>query len=922
MDIHFSGASLDKRFNRATGGLFRLKNFVYKRSQAPHETQSTVFPYPSTTVQSICKVEAWDYDPTSSLSGGYVSFSFEVHVNPVNDPPSIVGPEGGVFVGMEDFKVHLSAGGGIVLSDPDELEPDGDFMEVKVTVELGSLRLPLSYASGLYLLNGEQPRGSPEFWARGGLVGLNHALKGLIYLPPADWSGVDHVNVWVGDHDDRGGDKPSEALGSYAITVQALPDAPKVHFPRIVHYLDEDTLLVIDFITVSDADPDSILTVEAQPDYGGIEVMQTGSQEEVWRKVEVHHNSSSDVKGNEHGGLTLRGTSQDVNEAIQSLAYRPPTDFAGQVALSVRATDETGLTADGETYLFVRPINDPPMIYLQGKSGGTLQLKMTAGGTGDAIEGIVITDVDVADSSELCNNFQGVQGINALSLRFSPEFGSVSIVAEHAVGVRVVGEPTAGPGESLLLQGSMQLLQTAINEGLVLYSTSADFTGIDTIELAVSDGGNCGGGGMGSVSRTVVVEVAPYEPPLTVTFGANASADSPLFTREGGLIELPNVVVTGGSVGEREAVEVVILAISGNVTLRQANLDDIEVLRSNMTAGEHLRLRGSPAALTAALVGMSFEPRPYFFGCWDRNNSFADDTPVRSFLEQGPLALARVHVVGAPDGAGGDISWEPSNPRPNTIGSTVFMRVSVGWLNDPPTINAPERIGVASTSLESPVLGVHVADPDVMDAPEERGRLEVNVSTTMKSVLAVDTFVALKNGLRNVGVDEHQIRLRGRPEYINNVLETLTILPRNATNGTEFNSGDRVDDILIAVSDLGFTGDGGERISTASIVVEAELSIESTFEHDVFALERILPLVSTREDESVAVPGLESVLSGAGEREQSTVIVSAKEGYLSLGPHSSGVAEAAAKKDWRTANTVVETIGGAVQTLPEIQVRS
>ncbi|CAN0541003.1 unnamed protein product, partial [Scytosiphon promiscuus] len=91
----------------------------------------------------------------------------------------------------------------------------------------------------------------------------------------------------------------------------------------------------------------------------------------------------------------------------------------------------------------------------------------------------------------------------------------------------------------------------------------------------------------------------------------------------------------------------------------------------------------------------------------------------------------------------------------------------------------------------------------------------------MGSVLAVDTFVALNNGLRNVGIDEQQIRLRGRPEYINNVLETLTISPRNATNGTEFSSGDHVDEILVAVSDLGFTGDGGERTSTALIAVEA-----------------------------------------------------------------------------------------------------
>lgn len=870
---------------------------------------------------SNLKVEAWDYDPTSSLPGGYVSFNFEVHVTPVNDPPSILGPEGEIFIGMEDSKVYLSAGGGIVLNDPDEVGTNTGFLEVKVTVGLGSLRLPLSFASGLYLLNGEQPDGSPEFWARGTLVDLNRALQGLIYQPAADWSGVDQMNVWISDLDDRGLDNTSEALAGYVINVQAVPDVPRLRFPGIVHYLDEDTIAAIGFVSVSDADPDSILTLEARPDYGVIEVSQTIFEEEVWNKVEINRNISSDVQGKEHGGVTLRGTVQDVDEAIQMLAYRPPTNFAGQVALSLRVTDETGLNADDDTYFYVRPTNDPPVILFQGESDGTFRMKTTAGGTGDTVAGIKIDDVDVADSSELCNNFKGVEGMNALSLQLNPEFGSVAIVTEQAVGVRVVGESEAGPGGNLVLQGSVHSLQTALDEGLVRYSTSTDFSGTDTIDLTVTDGGNCGSGGAGSASRAITVDVAPYEPPLTVAFGANASAESPVFTREGEDIELPTVIVSGGSVGEQAAVEVVILAVSGNVTLKQTGLNGIEILDGNATTAGHLRIRGSPAALSAALVGMSFEPRPHFFGCWDRNNSLGDDTPVRSSLAQGPLSLARVHVVGVPDGAGGDVNWNPLIPRSNAIGSTVSTRISVGWLNDPPTITAPEIIGVAGKPLESPVLGVRIADPDVMDEPEGRGRLEVNVSTVMGSELAVDTFVALKNGLRNIGLDEHQVRLRGRPEYINNVLETLTILPRNASNGTVFSSGDRVDKIAVAVSDLGFTGVGGELRSTASIVVEAEVSTDSTFEHDVFALERVLPLVSTKEDSSVAVPGLESVLSGADETEQSTVIVSAKEGYLSLGPHSSGVAEAAAKKDWRAAVTLVETIGGAVQTLPEIQVR-
>lgn len=872
------------------------------------------------------KVEAWDYSPVSSLQGGYVSFSFEIHVTPGNDQPSIRGPIGNAWIGKEDSKLLLSTGGGIVLFDPDWADYEGDIMEVKVVMTTGKLHLPIIHAGGLYLLSGDDPQGSPEFWARGSLAELNRALQRLTYKAPEQWNGVDDMDVWVSDLGDYRGDGALESSAGFSITVEAVADAPQVRFPLIVHYLDEDTWLPIDFVTVSDADAGSILVVEAQPDNGMIAIQPELSDQDVWRKVEVSRNSSLGEKGDgQLGGLTLRGTAENVDAAIQMLTYSPPADFGGQVVVLLRVTDETGLSTDDETYLYVRPINDAPVVGVRdGEDGQASILNMTAGGTGDAVTGIVVTDVDVANSFNLCGNFLEVEARNALSLRLSSEFGSVSILSESAIGVRVVDAALAAPGETLLLQGSARSLQGALDGRLVLYSAPADFAGRDTIAVSVDDGGNCGAGGPKSASHVLEVDVAPYDPPLVVSFDSSAaSIDIPLFTAEGAALVLPDVVVTGGSVGERLAVEVVILAKSGNVSLHQTNLDGVEVVDGGNLNAERLRLRGSPGMLTAALAGLAFEPRPFFFGCWDRNKSFADDTPVRFPMLNGALALARVYVVATPDGGGAEVGWDGLRVKPHASRSIAYLKVSVGWVNDPPTVEAPEKITVPIGFLEAArVPGIRVSDADVLDAPGGLGLLDVNVSTSMGSKLDVDAMIALKNGLRNMGSDEQQVRLRGQPEYVNNVLATLTISQSNDSAGAAaFSLGERVDEIIVVVNDQGFSGAGGEQSSNASIVVEAGLSTkDGKLEHDVFALETMLPLVSTTEGAAVALPGLEAAFSGSGELEQCTVVVSAKEGYLSLGPSSVGVAEAAAKEDWRSAVTLIDIVGGAEQTLPEVQV--
>lgn len=839
-----------------------------------------------------------------------------MHVRPVNDPPSIHGPVGNIFTGREDSKIPISAGGGILISDSDEIDVDeDDFMEIRVTVVMGTLQLPWSQAGGLHLLNGEID-GSPEFSARGGLDDINRALRRLSYRPPPNWNGEDQLRVWVSDLGDSVGTDSLETIASFLVLVESVEDAPKIRFPKTLYHLEEDTSLALDFFNISDADTNSILTLTLEPNHGVVEVIRTAKEETetLWNTEELSHESGD-------GGmwLRLRGMTRGVDAAVQRLKYSPPTNFVGQVILSVHATDQSGLKAEEDVYLFVRAINDPPEIHLPGDNG-TPNIQMSAGGSGDALLGIFITDVDVDDSPDVCSNIQGLEGRNALSLNLSPTSGTVSVVADRAIGVWVVSAAIAGPQETLVLRGSLESLQTALDGGSIMYSAPASFSGRDFISVEVDDGGNCGDGGVGSMNRTLQIDVTPYDPPILVEFDTSTPADAAFFIREGERLVLPDLVVTGGSIREQAAVEVVVLAVSGNVTLQPSALDEVEVFEGTGTTGSRLHIRGSPAALRTALAGISFDPRPHFYGCWDRDFSFPDDTPVRSPRVQGPQALARVFAVGTPQGEGVDVRLGGPSIKQRASWSSKSVRISVGWRNDPPTVDAPKSVLATQGSVKSFVPGIRVNDPDVTDALEGRGRLDVHLWTSLGGGLVVNDMVALRNGLRNAGIDEQQVHLKGRPEYINNVLATLEYSSRNGTYGTVYADGVFIDEIFVRASDLGFTGSGGEQSINTSIVVKAGPPA-STGGHkrDMFVMEKILPLVKTNEDMAVALPGFATAFPGVNDAEETTVIISARKGRLSLGPHGEGIA-VATDEEWGPAVTRIETTGGAENTFPEVQV--
>lgn len=870
----------------------------------------------------VSQVEGWDYVPESPSSRGHESFSFQIHGIPVNDPPSIVAPDGSAFRGREDTKLVLDAGGGIALADPDVSDTTRDILEMRITAGVGKVGIPLSSAGGLHVLSGD--RETTEYWVRGELSALNRALQRLEYTGPQDWSGIDHLNLWVSDLGGTREEPPLEASRDFSIMIEEVGDSPRFLHPGVLLHLDEDTSVDGNIVGIRDPDPGEVVTVRIQSDHGRFSFPEAILKQGGPPNVTTSHAPAVGDGLTSSEEMRIRGLVEDVNFALNALIFRPPKDFVGRLVVPIFAEDTGNLSTEDFVYLYVRPINDPPVLRLPRKAHGTgPSVSIPAGGTGDAINGLLLSDVDVADSADLCSNMYSIEGRKVLSLKLIASHGFVSVRAGDATGVRVVGPSTAHPRETLHLQGSVSLLQEALDAGCILYRAPADFSGVDAILVEADDGGNCGEGGVGSTRGTLEVGVPPYNPPLKVEFKSCPSEEAMLRTEEDTALRLPDVVVSGGSVGERSAVDVVLFSVSGNLTLAQRELDGVELVSGKGKVGQRLHLRGSPKSLSEALTGIHFEPRPHFFGSWSRNDSSADGTPVRSPWAQGADALARVQVVGTPGGDGSKVTFERFQVIPNASWAFTAVKIFVGWVNDPPEVEFPRSI-VARGFDESPVPGVHVFDVDIGEAGGCGGVLEVNVSSSAGGRLDVSAPVALRNGVWNLALSEDTVRLRGSLEHVNHVLATLTFFRagnRHNVHRESCKSGDVVDTLLVRLSDLGSSGAGGEQRAEVSILVEAGSSVSEAVDGDTLALERVLPTVNTTEGSPVAIPGLDSRFSVMDGAERVTVALSAREGYLSLGPAGEGVAVAAGHEDWGPGVTLIETTGGAEYTRPEVQAR-
>ena len=172
-------------------------------------------------------------------------------------------------------------------------------------------------------------------------------------VPEADQAGEATITVMVQDGDG------AVASASFLLEVEAVNDAPRNTVPEM-QTMPRDATLVFsadngNLISTSDVDAGSQgMEAHLQVDGGTLTLSNT--------------ETLNSAEGNGTNGITMSGSIEAINAALNGLAYRPLPGFAGVVTLELRTNDlgnsgSGGPLVDSDAVVIkVGELNDPPTI--------------------------------------------------------------------------------------------------------------------------------------------------------------------------------------------------------------------------------------------------------------------------------------------------------------------------------------------------------------------------------------------------------------------------------------------------------------------------------------------------------------------------------------------------------------------------------
>lgn len=247
--------------------------------------------------------------------------TISVAVSPVNDAPSLTVPASQTV--NEDEPLTLSQ---ISVADPDADEiPDGG---LELTLSATSGTLTFGDLTGLTVTAGENS--SSTLAVRGSVAALNAALSSLTYQGFQDYNGVDMIAVSVSDLGNTGAGGPLSASDTIPVTVLPVNDRAVITMPSSLT-IRKDTDLPLTGIQVYDPDAEDEILVTVSVQNGTLRLSATD-------EVTV----SSSGTGTEYGpapSLTIQGSVDAVNAALQTLIYRSNEGYFGPETITVVVDD-------------------------------------------------------------------------------------------------------------------------------------------------------------------------------------------------------------------------------------------------------------------------------------------------------------------------------------------------------------------------------------------------------------------------------------------------------------------------------------------------------------------------------------------------------------------------------------------------------
>ncbi|MEC4985879.1 MAG: Ig-like domain-containing protein, partial [Oscillatoria sp. PMC 1076.18] len=287
------------------------------------------------------------YTPNADFTG-FDSFTYQVDdgngntdtatvnivIEEANQPPEILAPEvveidedteGGIVFSGDDFTISIT--------DPDVLD---DAIAVELVATDGNLLL--GDTTGLIFFNGDD---TSNILLTGTLDAVNSALDGLTFTPFADFAGDTTIEIFANDLGNNGAGGPLSDSEVIEITVNAVNDAPVNLFNG--ESIDETTLPEF---TVTETDPTVVFSSENGNQLSISDVDAASDPVTVTLSTQ---NGILDLGGDTTGlvsfggdgtnQISLTGTVEEINTALDNLSYTPNADFSGEDTLTITTND-------------------------------------------------------------------------------------------------------------------------------------------------------------------------------------------------------------------------------------------------------------------------------------------------------------------------------------------------------------------------------------------------------------------------------------------------------------------------------------------------------------------------------------------------------------------------------------------------------
>lgn len=571
---------------------------------------------PSTNFNGFATVQVITNDQGSTGDGQawQTSNNIGVIVNPVNDVPSFT--KGSDITVNEDAPLQQIAGWATKVSTGAADESQGLQFIVRNTNNA---------------LFAEQPR-----------ILINGSLGTLVFRTAPNENGTAKVFVSLRDTGgtrDNGIDTSAEQ--EFTINVGAVNDAPVNRVPNS-QSMDEDGTLVFstrssinNAITVSDVDVEGLtLETTISTENGTLSVSNTSGLD----------NSSNTTSG---GSITLVGTVNAINAALDGLTFTPTANFNGIAKIQV-ATNDRGNTGGGaltDTDIItvtVNPVNDAPTF------------------TGGA-------DIVVSEDAERYNQTWATD-ITTGSLDDTRQ--KLTFIVTNSDNALFSEQPSIS------------------SDGKLTFKSAANANGKATVTVKLQDDGG------------VLKNGKDTSNPTTFTITVNAVNDAPV----------NNIPTRVPTINEDGLALAIFSVTTGNpITITEVDKEPNATVQVNLSSEDGTILLGNPAAVNAsgdfsssisfsgalsdinrALDGLIFKPNLNF-------NGEAKITIVSSKQGQEDVDIIKVNVTPINDAPtvtpGADLSvsagaffsfanWATFSPGPDNESSQQALQYTVTSISD------------------------------------------------------------------------------------------------------------------------------------------------------------------------------------------------------------------------------------------------